>query len=213
MIGMGNDHVKKTIAVYDAMAQKYAKKLDDFAPLPEQERFISLLPPRARILDVGCGPGRDADYFATKGFRVTGVDLSEKLLEIARARVPQATLYKQDFQRLRFPKQQFDGIWACASLLHLKRREVPMVLRKFFRLLKSGGTLFIMVKEGSGEADVSEELSSHLSRHFTYFQQEELKDLVRDAGFEVVEQYTYNEKDRRPDHRDLWWISCFAGKE
>lgn len=79
-------------------------------------------------------------------------------------------------------------------------------------MLTSGGILFIMVKEGKGEAYVAEELSSHLSRHFTYFQQKELKDLVKDAGFEIVEQYTYNEKDRRPDHRDLRWISSFSRK-
>lgn len=209
---MSDDHIKKTVAVYDAMAQKYAKKLNDYAPLPERERFISLLSNRAHILDVGCGPGRDAEYFTAKGFRVTGVDFSEKLLAIAKVRIPQATFYKQDFRRLRFPKGSFDGIWACASLLHLKRREVPEVLKKFFQLLKSGGTLFIMVREGDGETDVAEELSSYLSRHFTYFQQEELKDLVRDAGYEIVEQYVYNEKDRRPDHSDLWWIASFSRK-
>jgi len=87
-----------------------------------------------------------------------------------------------------------------------------MVLNNFFQLLKSGGILFIMVKEGSGEADVAEELSFHLSRHFTYFQKKELKNILKDAGFEVVELYTYNEKDRRPDHRDLWWISSFSRK-
>lgn len=200
---MRDDHVSKTIAVYDAMAQKYAKKLDDYAPIPEQERFISLLPPRAQILDVGCGPGRDADYFTVKGFRVTGVDFSEKLLEIARRRAPQAAFYKQDIRSLRFPQLSFDGIWACASLLHLKRHEVSRVVRKFFQLLLSGGILFVMVKKGRGEADIAEELSSHLSRHFTYFQEDELLDLVKDAGFEIVEQYTYNEKDHRSDHRNL----------
>lgn len=209
---MRNDHVGRTIAVYDAMAEKYARKLNDYAPLPERERFISLLSRHANILDVGCGPGRDADYFATKGFRVTGVDLSEKLLEVARARVPQATFCKQDFRRLRFSKQSFDGIWACASLLHLQRNEVLPVLKKIFQLLKSGGTLFVMVKEGEGEGDVAEELSSHLMRHFTYFQQEGLKDLIQEAGFEIVEQYSCNEKDRRPDHRDLWWIASFSKK-
>ncbi len=209
---MKDDHVKNTIAVYDAMAGKYAKKFNDYAPLPERERFISLLPHHAHILDVGCGPGRDADYFTANGSSVTGVDFSEKLLEIARLRVPQAIFYKQDFRSLRFSKQSFDGIWACASLLHLKRHEVPMVLNNFFQLLKSGGILFIMVKEGSGEADVAEELSFHLSRHFTYFQKKELKNILKDAGFEVVELYTYNEKDRRPDHRDLWWISSFSRK-
>lgn len=209
---MRDDHIKRTISVYDTMVEKYAKKFNDFALLPERETFISLLPKFARVLDAGCGPGRDCEYFVSQKYSVTGVDFSEKLLEIARKRIPQATFYKQDLRSLRFPSQSFDGVWACASLLHLKRYEVPMVLGKFFQLLKPDGILFIMVKEGSGEEDIAEELSFHLSRYFTYFQQEELKKLVKDSGFEVIKQYAYNEKNRRPDHRDLWWISSFSRK-
>lgn len=194
------------------MAEKYARKLNDYAPLPERERFISLLPRRAQILDIGCGPGRDADYFTTKGFCVTGVDLSEKLLEVARARVPQARFSKQDFRRLRFLKQSFDGIWACASLLHLHRAEVPQVLENFFHLLKPGGILFVMVKEGLGEADVKESLSSNMVRNFTYFTLTELKKLLENSRFTVEEIYTWNEEIRRPGRRDLVWISSFSRK-
>lgn len=210
---MRNDHIHRTIAVYDAMAKEYAEKLNDYAPLPEREKFISLLPKPACILDAGCGPGRDSEYFFHKGFTVVGADLSEKLLAIAKQCVPQATFSKQDLRSLHFPKRSFDGVWACASLLHLKRREVSKVLREFFQILKPRGLLFIMVKEGKGEADIAEKLSSYLSRHFTYFQSEELKNLLKDTGFEVIEQYKFNEKDRRPDHRNVWWISSFSRKK
>lgn len=125
---MSDDHVKKTIAVYNAKAKEYASKLDDYAPRPEQDKFISLIPKTGVVLDAGCGPGRDSEYFFQRGLSVTGVDLSKKLLEIAKNRVPQVKFLKQDLRKLKFPSNHFDGIWACASLLHLKREEIPTVL-------------------------------------------------------------------------------------
>src|SRR3989344_8102600 len=204
---MSDDHVKNTIAVYDAMADKYAKKLNDYAPLPEREKFISFLPNHARILDVGCGPGRDCEYFIKQGFEVVGVDLSDKLLDIAKQRVPQASFYKQDLRSLDFSPSFFHGIWACASLHHLKRTEAPQVLQIFFQLLKPDGTLFILVKEGQGEADITESLSSGLSRHFVYFMLEELTGLLEKAGFISEEIYTWREEVRRPGRSDLVWVS------
>lgn len=209
---MSDDHVAKTIDVYNAMADDYAKKLNDYAPRPEQEKFVSLLPKNATILDAGCGPGRDCEYFVKHRLKVTGVDLSEKLLDIARRRVPQARFIKQDLRALNFPSDSFDGIWACASLLHLHRAEAPLVLQNFFHLLKPSGILFIMVKAGSGEADVKESLSSNMVRHFTYFILKELKKLLEKAHFSVEEIYTWNEEVRRPGRRDLVWISSFSKK-
>lgn len=203
----------KTIGVYNAMADKYAKKLNDYAPRPEQEKFVSLLPKNTTILDAGCGPGRDCEYFIKQGFQVVGVDLSDKLLDIAKQRVPQASFVKQDLRALDFSPGSFDGIWACASLLHLHRAEVPQVLENFFHMLKPGGALFVMVKEGKGEADVKESLSSNMVRHFTYFMLEELKKLLEKAHFSVEEMYTWKEEVRRPGRRDLVWISSFARKE
>lgn len=210
---MNDDHVKKTIAVYNAKAKEYASKLDEYAPRPEQDKFISLLPQGATILDAGCGPGRDSEYFAQHGLNVTGVDLSEKLLEIAKNRVPQIEFLKQDLRKLEFPAQSLDGIWACASLLHLQREEIPAVLQGFHKILKENGILFILVKEGKGEANVAEKLSSYAVRHFTYFMSDELKMLVENAGFIVEDIYSWNEKDRRSNHRDLMWISSFSRKK
>ncbi|KKW09596.1 MAG: hypothetical protein UY49_C0043G0002 [Microgenomates group bacterium GW2011_GWC1_49_7] len=209
---MTDDHVKKTIAVYDAIADQYASKLDDYAPRPEQDKFISLLPKSSRILDAGCGPGRDCEYFFQHGLKVIGVDLSEKLLAIAKKRVSKVKFLKQDIRKLEFPASSFDGIWTCASLLHLRRDEILDVLCSFYSLLKKNGVLFVLVKEGKGEADIAEKLSSHATRHFTYFAIDELKRLLEKARFVVEEIYLWNEEVRRPGRRDLVWISCFARK-
>lgn len=209
---MADDYVKKTVAVYDKIANQYAKKLDDYAPRPEQQKFVSLLPPKAHVLDVGCGPGRDSDYFISLGLKVTGIDLSENLLSIARKRVPKGIFIKQDLRNLDFPSQSFDGIWACASLHHLRKDEVPMVLKKIFQILKSNGIIFILVKEGKGEADIVESLSSGLSRHFVYFSLEELNTFLEEVGFSIIEAYTWREELRRPGRSDLVWLSSFSKK-
>ena len=180
--------------------------------MPERDEFISVLPSQGKILDVGCAAGRDSGYFSSKGFSVVGVDLSGKLLEIARKKFPHIDFFKQDFRSHDFPKESFNGIWACASLLHLKRTEIPAVLRQFFALLKPKGILYIQVKEGKGEKDVVDILSSGQSRHFTFFEIGELKQFLEEAGFRVEKIYVFNEKERTRGHRDLLWISSFSKK-
>lgn len=206
------DYTKDTISVYNAIAKDYAKKVEEYGPVPERDKFISFLPKGAKILDAGCGSGRDSRYFVSKGFNVMGVDLSEKLLEIAKQNNPSITFFKQDLRKLDFPQESFDGIWACASLHHLRRSEVPKVLKKFFSLLKPRGALFVLVKEGTGEEDVQESLSSGLPRHYVYYSLNELKKLLEDAGFSIVDIYTWREEERRSGRSDLVWVTSFSKK-
>lgn len=207
-----DDYVRKTIDVYDTIAQFYAKRTVDYAPEREREKFIQRIKSQGKILDAGCGPGRDSAFFAEKGFQVVGIDLSGKLLEIAKQKASTATFLKQDFRNLDFSPSTFDGIWACASLLHLKKIDIPNVLKKFYELLQPEGILFIMVKEGRGEADVQESISSNLSRHFTYFDREEISKLLKQTGFAIEEVYTFNERDRDKAKRNLIWIASFSKK-
>ncbi len=179
-------------------------------PLKEREKFLSKLTPRSTILDVGCVAGRDSIYFASKGHKITGVDLSEKLLNIAKVKAQQITFLKQDIRKFNFKSQSFDAIWACAVLLHLDREEVPAVLDKFNTLLKPKGILYVQVKQGEGEEDVSEVLSSGKIRRITYFLPNEFREMLTQAGFQLDEIYSWNERDRRAEARDLWWISAFA---
>jgi len=209
---MNDDHVSKKVSTYDRIANKYASKIRNFAPEKERERFISFLPKGGHILDLGCAAGRDSIYFSSRGFHAVGVDLSKKLLAIARKIAPNLTFLHRDIRHLKLPDSSFDGIWACAVLLHLKRKEVLGVLKNCYKKLKPGGTLFVLVKKGDGEADVSEKLSSGESRHFVYYQSDEVQKMLEDAGLSVIDLYTWNSSDRDASSRDVEWISCFAKK-
>lgn len=210
--GMNDDHVSRTIAVYDQIAFDYAQKINRYLPMQELEKFMSLLPPNASVLDAGCGPGRDSEYFLTHGLQVTGIDLSAKLLALARRRVPRAKFIQQDLRSIDFPVNSFDGIWACASLHHLRRTDMPEVLSKFFHILKPKGVLFISVKAGTGEEDVVESLSSGLPRHFVYYQEDEKRALLVHAGFSDIDTSTYREDSRRSGRSNLVWLTSFSIK-
>lgn len=202
----------RTIKTYNKYFQDYNRKTANYTPLEERNRFTAAIQPKGHILDAGCGPGRDCGHFCTLEFNVTGVDLSENLLQIARVTFPDATFSKQDLRKLRFPKSSFHGIWACASLIHLKRSEVPEVIRSFYRILRSGGTLFILVKNGKGNANVAYNRDKTATRFFTYFRKSEMKQILEDAGFVMIELAVWDQKDRWNERPHEKWISGFAQK-
>jgi len=207
-----DDHVTKTIALYDNMAQKFAKLVQRMGLLPERKRFAGLIPARGAILDAGCGSGRDSHYFESQGFNVTGIDLSSKPLEIAKKQAPRSVFIQQDLRNLSFAPNTFNGIWACASLLHLRHKEVLPVLSTMYQLLKPDGIIFISVKVGSGEHEKIEPSIPDAARFFSYYSQKQLKEVVRSSGFSIVDIYTFDEGERFSDRHGQWWISCFAKK-
>ena len=206
------DHIDKTIAVYNSIAPSYAQKVKELAPEQERQKFVALLHPKAKLLDVGCAAGRDSLYFTQKNLKVTGIDLSEKLLEYAKITAPQATFLKEDVRYISFPSESFDGIWVNAVLLHLKRQEIPEVLAKFYQLLRKSGVLFVSLKKGKGEGSITEPLSQEQPRFFTFYEESEIKQLITQTGFSIIELYTRHAQDRGPDTRNIDWIFCFARK-
>ena len=167
-LGMTNDHVAKTVAVYDQIAHTYAANIEEYYSSIDRDAFLALVPNGGKILDAGCAAGRDSRYFDSKGYTVVGVDLSNKLLEIAKKQSSHIEFHIQDIRSLQFSKETFHGIYATAILLHLNRDEVLPVLRQFYTLLKPRGIVCIQVKEGAGEADVQEKLSEAKFRHCQY---------------------------------------------
>ncbi len=179
------DVYKETTRVYDTLGKKYLKDSLKLTP-PERAEFAKLIPKKGKLLDVGCGGGRDAKYFVQKGFDVTGVDLSKVMLREARKQVPKAKFKEMDVLDLKFPDNTFDAVWAHAILLHLKRKDVPKALQELKRALKKDGILHVRVKHGKGEALVKEKLSGWNERSYTYFLKSEIISLFNKIGFKVI---------------------------
>jgi SAM-dependent methyltransferase len=138
-----------TVGYYDTHAQEYCEWTSQLDLNEVYERFLKELAPGAHILDAGCGSGRDTKVFLARGYRVTAIEASTELARLATAFThhPCEILFFQDmvFQ------DEFDGIWACASLLHIPKSDVEDVVARFVRALKSGGISYISLKEGDGE--------------------------------------------------------------
>jgi len=166
------------------------------------EPFLKLLPNNAKILDLGCGPGRDLKYFKDLGHDVLGIDPSSEMVKLASeytgAQVIQAKAQKLSYQN------EFDGIWACASLLHIPSTELPKVFDSIFRALKSHGVLFCCFKYGDFEG-IRED-----GRYFTYLHEEFLREILSKTPGLSINQI-WNSTDLR-DKKDLNWINCLLVK-
>ena len=135
-----------------------------------------------RILDFGCGPGRDLRVFKDLGHQAIGLDGAERFVELAR-RYSGCEVWLQDFLHLRLPPQYFDGIFANASLFHVPSQELPRVLRELWAALKPGGALFSSNPRGDNNEGWSGE------RYGVYYDYERWRKLVTAAGFAEITHY------------------------
>ncbi len=158
------------------------------------ETFTKHLAPGARVLDAGCGSGRDAKAFLEMGYQVEAFDASPAMVELAREHtgLPVQLMTFADVEW----KEAFDGIWCCASLLHVPAVELPGVMRRLADALKSGGVWYVSFKYGEGEREVE-------GRRFTDMDEMRLRALVGAmVGIEVFEMWTT--RDKRPARDESW---------
>ena len=182
----------ETMAFYDGDPEGYSASTIDGDVSDLRGRFSSLLAPGARVLDLGCGSGRDTLAFTRDGFDVTAVDGSEGMCRVASVYtgVPVRCL---DFMDLDY-EGEFDGVWACASLLHLRPDELPTALSLIRRALVDGGVLCMSFKRGgfSGRRD---------GRWYTDLEPEAMAGLAEGAGLSVVGIWT------DADARGTEWVN------
>ncbi|MDP2641581.1 MAG: class I SAM-dependent methyltransferase [Candidatus Yanofskybacteria bacterium] len=153
--------------------------------------FLSFLQKGDSVLDVGCGPGITSKYFTGKGLRVTGIDFSEKMLEIAKQEVPSGEFLVLDLKDADMLEDLFEGIFMQAVLLHIPKKDVAEHLRKLTGRLKEGGYLSIAVKEKKPDG-VEEEIKTEndygysYERFFSYYTVEEIESHMRTLGLTIV---------------------------
>ena len=189
----------KTIRYYDRNAEEFAAGTVNADMQELRAGFLKYLRPGAKILDAGCGSGRDALAFLKAGYEVDAFDGSAQMCRIASERTGISV------RQLRFEEvegeDEYDGIWACASLLHVAAKDLPDVLKRLYRLLKKPGVLYVSFKRGDGERQKD-------GRYFNDLSEEALCGLLRDAGFAVKEVFI--SRDVREDRRDEYWVNVIA---
>jgi SAM-dependent methyltransferase len=138
--------------------------------------------PPYRILDFGCGPGRDLKAFSDLGYEVIGLEGAERFVEFARQHTG-CEVWQQDFLRLQLPAEYFDGIFANAALFHVPSQESLRVLKQLWATLKPSGVLFSSNPRGNNEEGWSGE------RYGVYYDLERWRELVTAAGFVEITHY------------------------
>ena len=165
-----------------------------------RSRFCACLSAGALILDFGCGSGRDTKAFLDAGYRVEATDGSEELC-LAASRYTGIPVQRMLFQELD-AVCRYDGIWACASILHLPRGELTDVVRKISAALKPEGVLYTSFKYGDSEGLRGD-------RYFTDFTEEKLKEYWKQfPSLRIFDQWITN--DVRPGREEEKWINLLA---
>ena len=161
-------------------------------------RFLAHVPTGGAILDAGCGSGRDTLAFKQAGFAVTAFDASAEMVRLSREHSGLPVLH------LRFADLQwdcaFDGVWTCASLLHVPRADLEDAMARLARALKPGGAWFISFKYGDTER--------FTDRHFTDMNEALLTATIARTGLTAIDMWTST--DVRPERATERWISAIA---
>ncbi|MGW1609810.1 class I SAM-dependent methyltransferase [Streptomyces sp. NPDC002285] len=165
--------------------------------------FSDTLESAGPILDLGCGAGRDANFFASRGKRVVAADISQAMLREAHQRIAPFTEGQVDFtcadiRKLPFRESCFSGVWASGSLLHVPRSDLLTSLREIAAVLSPGGVAALSMKHGTGEG--WEKLGAVSGpRWFTYVEPATFSNLMRQAGF--------NSASYKLSSRGTWFLA------
>lgn len=185
---------------YEATAEEFAHNVADLAPMESIQKFVSFLSAKAKIIDVGCGSGRDAKIFTENGLSVLGVDFSQNLINIAKSNAPLAEFQIMDIEKISFASSSFEGAWANSSLSHIPKKILPSVLQNIHSVLKASGYFYLTVKQGIGE-ELREDLRyGHFEKFWSFFEEDEIAEYVRSANFEIVDCCIVQKKFKYQTH-------------
>ena len=183
---MKRDFVKLVEQGYDHIARDYlAWRVNDLDLFRDDLYDLARrLPADAVVLDVGCGAGVPFTRWLSERFHVTGVDLSEEQLKLARQNVPRANFLQQDMTALNLPSQSFDAVTCFYALIHVPRDQHARVLANFNRALKANGYLLLITGNNDNPDDVDDFFGAEM--YWSHFDRATSLRMIRDAGFEIV---------------------------
>ena len=186
-----------TLNYYNRNAQRFTGDTLEVEFSNIQDSFLTLLPPGSLILDFGCGSGRDSRYFLQKGYQVEACDGSEEMVKAAslNAGIPVKKMLFSELDEI----DRYDGIFACASILHVPSKELPDIIARMKKAVKTGGILYISFKYGTFEGIRN-------GRYFTDLTEESLLEILDEVGgLEIIR--TGITGDARPGREDEKWLN------
>ena len=198
-----SDITNKTLEYYNEKSDLFTGDTVDLEFSSIQDSFLKYLEPESLILDFGCGSGRDSRYFIKKGYNVEASDGSEEMVKIASktAGIPVKQMLFNELDET----EKYDGIFACASILHVPYEELPDIFTRMKKALKQNGYAYVSFKYG--------DFSGYRNgRYFTDLNEERFKTLLEEVkGFEIIEETITS--DARKGREDEKWLNVILRKD
>ena len=193
----------KTIEYYNENVSKFVNDTQDVVFCATQDLFLSYLNEGDSILDLGCGSGRDTKYFLSKGYKVDATDGSEEICKVASdyTGINVKCLLFNELDEI----DKYDGIWACASILHLDRDDLIDVFHRIARALKDNGILYTSFKYSEFEG-------MRNGRYFTDFTIESFNEFQTNIPEFIIEK-NWITSDARAGREDEKWLNLIMRKK
>jgi cyclopropane fatty-acyl-phospholipid synthase-like methyltransferase len=192
---------------YDLVAHDYAR-LEGEVPWPRLRwlgKLLDRLEPGSSVLDLGCGSGDPADVEVARQHQITGVDISQTQIDLARQNVPAGYFLHGDAASVQFPVASFDAVISFYTLEHIPRQEHETLLRRIHDWLRPGGFFLLSTEAGDVEQLVSEWLG--VPMFMSSLDPDTLKRLVVSAGFDLLETATESQVEQGHDVPYLWLLA------
>jgi cyclopropane fatty-acyl-phospholipid synthase-like methyltransferase len=195
--------IKLSVNYYNKNAKDFFENTVEANMSEAYEKFNNYLKKGDSILDLGCGSGRDSKYFSEYGYNVVSADYSYEMVKMA-SEYLKKDVTQSDMRNMNF-KNKFDGIWACASILHIEKSEIPKVLKNCHMALKNNGILYMSFKYGEGEVERG-------GRHFSNFTENSFSNLLNTLNFFDICEF-WKTADVRTNREDEFWLNVIVRKK
>jgi ubiquinone/menaquinone biosynthesis C-methylase UbiE len=184
--------LNKTEKLYDTVAKEYAERFSgEHEKKPKDReilhRFSQEIGDRRPVWDFGCGPGQTANYLKNLGIEISGLDLSEKLLEQARTNHPEIPFRKGNILELEFENDSIAGVVAFYAIVHFKEEQVGAAFREIFRVLQPGGIFLFTYHIGEETIHLKEFLGRKIDIDFMFFTTDFISCCLKKSGFKKIE--------------------------
>ena len=195
-------NIVNTLSYYDEKAKEFCENTVNADVSPQRDRFLTHLVKGDRILDFGCGSGRDTKAFLELGYEVEAIDGSRELCKVASeyAGIEVKNMFFDELDVV----ERYDGIWACSSILHVSKDELKTVLKKMVIALKVGGVIYTSFKYGDFEGERN-------GRYFSDFTEESFRNFISDCSeIQIID--TWITGDVRPGRGEEKWLNLILKK-
>lgn len=193
-----------TLDYYNKNSEEYFNSTLNVDMTNTYKPFLKLVPKDGKILDLGCGSGRDSMNFMKLGYEVTAVDGAKELAKKASALLGKEVIVST-FEELEL-KEKFHGIWACASLLHIKREDLKTVLNNLYNNLEDNGVFYMSFKYGE------KEYVDDKNRYFNCFTDESIISFINEnTKYNILGLYITEDKLGRVN--EVKWLNLICNKK